>query len=284
MQNEKLNLFDRLEASGIHIDNEQMSRITHRIDEILSYQPKVGVLGKTGSGKSSLCNALFGMDVAPISDVRACTRDVQKVFVDLGTNKNIVLVDVPGVGETELRDEEYRKLYSSVIPELDLVLWLIKADDRAFSVEESFFKYLVKPYISLGKPFIIVINQVDKLEPFLEWDRVIHKPSEKQLHNILLKVSQISSALDFPRSKIVPISVNEKYNLTLLVDKMVDLLPDEKKTVLLSEINRENVSQKTKDNAFKSLIETLDLWCLEHIPAYSKIKSIVHKIIRMIYQ
>lgn len=284
MQNEKLNLFQRLEESGINVDNEQMSRITHRINEILSYQPKVGVLGKTGTGKSSLCNALFGMDVAPISDVGACTRDVQKVFVDFGTNKNIALVDVPGIGETELRDEEYRKLYNSVIPELDIVLWLIKADDRAFCIEESFFKFLVKPYISLGKPFIIVINQVDKLEPFLEWDRVTHRPSEKQLHNILLKVSQISSALDFPRSKIVSISVNEGYNLTLLVDKMVDLLPDAKKTVLLSEINRENVSQKTKDNALKSLIESIDIWCLEHIPAYPKIKLIVHRIIRIMYQ
>jgi uncharacterized protein ykfA len=47
-------------------------RIRQRVHELRTYVPKIGVFGVTGVGKSSLCNALFGSDVAVISDVAAC--------------------------------------------------------------------------------------------------------------------------------------------------------------------------------------------------------------------
>lgn len=284
MQKKNFNLFENLEKSGINVNDEQKRKIINHINEILSYQPKVGVLGKTGAGKSSLCNALFGLDVAPISDVSACTRDIQKVFVDLGANKSIILVDVPGVGENKLRDEEYGELYKSILPELDIVLWLLKADDRALSIDEIFFKTIVKPYLSQGKPFLIVLNQVDKIEPCIEWDREKHKPSIRQFDNILLKISEISTFFDFSASKILPVSVNEGYNLMLLVDEMVDSLPNDKKIVLLTEICEENVSQKAKNNAFKCFLESIDLWCLEHISSYLKAKAFVQSIIAILFE
>ncbi|MBW6101324.1 hypothetical protein HTY54_20665 [Escherichia coli] len=37
----------------------------------------------------------------------------------------------PGVGESRDRDAEYEALYRDILLELDSVLWLIKADDRA---------------------------------------------------------------------------------------------------------------------------------------------------------
>jgi len=32
----------------------------------------IGIMGKTGAEKSSLCNALFAAEVSPVSDVAAC--------------------------------------------------------------------------------------------------------------------------------------------------------------------------------------------------------------------
>ena len=64
--------------------DEQRDRIAAKINDVLSYEPTVGIFGKTGVGKSSLCNALFGKDVCPIDDVVTCTRNPQTVLLGLG--------------------------------------------------------------------------------------------------------------------------------------------------------------------------------------------------------
>ena len=85
-------------SSNMHVD-EIRKIITEKVKELRNYTPKIGVFGVTGVGKSSLCNALFGKDVAEVSDVSACTREPKKIFIgqdDVG----IQLIDVPGLGET----------------------------------------------------------------------------------------------------------------------------------------------------------------------------------------
>ncbi|TXE23946.1 ATP-binding cassette domain-containing protein [Serratia marcescens] len=45
---------------------EALSRtILDRIRQTLHYEPVIGIMGKTGTGKSSLCNALFQQPSAP---------------------------------------------------------------------------------------------------------------------------------------------------------------------------------------------------------------------------
>ncbi|EEP9145597.1 GTPase, partial [Salmonella enterica] len=34
-------------------------RILTHLQQTISYEPAIGIMGKTGAGKSSLCNALF---------------------------------------------------------------------------------------------------------------------------------------------------------------------------------------------------------------------------------
>merc|ERR1711879_252257 len=116
----------------------------------MGYQPVVGVMGKTRAGKSSLCNALFGKDVCGVSDVEACTRDQQEVELNTG-GRGIKLIDVPGVGESRERDQEYSDLYRELIPKVDAMFWILKGDDRAFSTDEAFYKSIVRPYIDKGK-------------------------------------------------------------------------------------------------------------------------------------
>jgi predicted GTPase len=115
--------------------NQQLLReITIKVNKLRNYTPKVGVFGNSGVGKSSLCNALFGKEVAKIADVEACTREPQEIFIGSKDGKGgIMLVDVPGVGEDPERHKEYIALYKSLAPNLDLVLWAIKSDDRNYA-------------------------------------------------------------------------------------------------------------------------------------------------------
>lgn len=246
--------YDQLEKNGVKVSTEQREQINNRLSNILNYEPKIGVFGKTGVGKSSLCNALFGQDICSISDVEACTRDAQEVILNLGGN-GIKLVDVPGVGESSERDEEYGKLYSQLLPELDLVLWLIKSDDRALASDENFYKNVVKPHIDEGKPFFFVLNQVDKIEPFREWNEEKHEPGPKQFQNIDRKVKDVANFFDVASSSVIPVSANEKYNLTELVDRFVRALPKEKKVTVFRAVSNEFQSKATGEHVKKSFLE-----------------------------
>lgn len=248
------NFFEQLEKNGVKVTAEQKQQINSRLKNILTYEPKIGIFGKTGVGKSSLCNALFGKDICPISDVEACTRNTQEVLLDLG-GSGIKLLDVPGVGESSERDEEYAKLYASLLPELDLVLWLIKSDDRALASDENFYKNIVKAHIEEGKPFFFVLNQVDKIEPFREWDEEKHEPGVRQFKNIHKKVDDVARFFDVAPSKVIPVSANEKYNLTKLVDEFVRALPAEKKITVFRGVNEEFQSKSTGEHVKKSFLE-----------------------------
>lgn len=237
--------FSKLEESGRLIPDDLKYSIQRRIKEISSYTPRVGVFGKTGVGKSSMCNALFGQDICPISDVSACTRNPQEVMLSLGgEGQNIILLDVPGVGEDRERDKEYDELYRSLLPQLDLIFWVFKGDDRANASDEDFYNRLIKPYIKEGKPFIAVINQIDKIEPFREWDEDNNMPGPKQRINIDAKRSHIARFLELPIGSVIPVSANERYGLVELVDAIVHALPNEQKMIVLNSIETAEEQRK----------------------------------------
>lgn len=50
-------------------------RIMQQIHQHTNYEPVIGIMGKTGAGKSCLCNAQFVGEVSPLSNVVACTRE-----------------------------------------------------------------------------------------------------------------------------------------------------------------------------------------------------------------
>ena len=45
--------------------------ILEHLRKLTSHEPVIGIMGKSGAGKSSLCNALFQGEVTPVSDVHA---------------------------------------------------------------------------------------------------------------------------------------------------------------------------------------------------------------------
>ncbi len=251
-------IFNSLEENGINVDETQQRAIENKLSEVLTYVPKIGVLGKTGVGKSSLCNALFGADVCPVSDVEACTRDPQEVTVSIGRGNGITLVDVPGAGESSDRDKEYSELYASVLPSLDVILWVLKADDRAYAADENFYENIIKPHVEQGKPFFLVLNQVDKAEPFRKWNAEEHEPGEEQLVTIEKKIRSIADSFHVPPSKIIPVSALEKYNLITLVNEIVYAVPPEKKITVYRNVSEEFHTESTGQHIFDTVSEYIE--------------------------
>lgn len=252
-----MNIFDVLNEHGNELSDDQKQQIERKLTEMLNYKPTIGVLGKTGAGKSSLCNALFGQDICPVSDVAACTRATQDVLLEIGKGKGITLMDVPGVGETGERDQEYEALYRKLLPKLDAVLWVLKADDRAYSIDIDFYKALVKPHMEAGVPFIVVLNQVDKIEPFREWQLEDRRPGPKQAINIDAKVIDVAASFGLKQSQIIPVSADENFGLSRLVDELIFSLPDEKKVAVINQVPRENRSPQAIEETKSSIGRTL---------------------------
>ncbi len=114
-----------------------------QFNHLINDSPTIGLMGKTGAGKSSLINALFQSILFPVNDVSGCTRQTQRFSMTIN-NYTLTFVDLPGVGESLERDKEYHQLYRNLLPELDLIIWVLKADDRAWSSDEHCYRFLTE--------------------------------------------------------------------------------------------------------------------------------------------
>ena len=230
--------------------------IYRRINDVISYEPVIGIMGKTGAGKSSLCNAIFKGDVCAVSDVEACTREMQEIRIQFGT-RSVRLIDIPGVGESAERDSEYEQLYRDLLPQLDLVLWVIKGDDRAFSADEHFYKNVLLPAGGEVKT-LFVLNQVDKIEPFREWNVTHARPSPAQMQNILDKEAYITQRFGFTDHPVIAVAASEGYNVTHLVEAMVRALPKHAQSGVAAQVKDEHKTQTVTEVATEGFGDTVD--------------------------
>ncbi|MEQ6292078.1 GTPase family protein [Vogesella sp. GCM10023246] len=247
-----------LASAGIRLTLDELQQLRDRLHAVVNYHATIGVMGKTGAGKSSLCNALFGREVAEVSAVEACTRSPQEIDWSIQQGKGLSLIDMPGVGESGSRHDEYTALYRQLLPELDLVLWVIKGDDRALSIDEQFYQQVLLPELwDRATPVVLVVSQVDKIEPCREWDWVKNYPGPYQRQNIDAKVAQVCRVFKLPPSQVCAIAAEEGYGLVALVEKIVTILPAEKKWSFTREARQETVSECAWRSANQGLWDTL---------------------------
>lgn len=226
------------------LPNTIRNHILERLRSLAQYEPVIGIMGKTGAGKSSLCNALFQGEVTPISNVSACTRDVLRFRLRNG-NHNLMIVDLPGVGESEQRDEEYTVLYRRILPELDLVLWVIKADDRALSVDEHFYRKVMLAY---QQRVLFVVNQADKAEPCHQWNTTSNTPSHGQQSTIEAKRSAVQQ-LFLPHHPVCVVSARTGWGLDAVVETMMRSLPDRATSPLTTQLHGRLCTEPVKKQA-----------------------------------
>lgn len=248
--------FNRICSPLELLPNDIAQTLICRLNDVVTYQPVIGIMGKTGAGKSSLCNALFQSTVSAVSHTSSCTREPQRYTLQVGERK-VTLVDLPGVGESVERDEEYIALYQRILPELDLVLWLIKADDRALSPDSDFFfKTLAARGAEQGK-VLFVLTQADKIEPSREWSCFLNQPSEQQQKHIEEKQRAVQSLFHTPSLPVIAVSSATGWHLPELVENLFQSLPARASSAVSSVIKRQYRTQKIEDQASQDFGNTI---------------------------
>ena len=248
----------------------------NRLNHLINYSPTIGLMGKTGVGKSSLINALFQSPLSPVSDVSGCTRQAQRFSMTMN-NHTLTFVDLPGVGESLERDKEYHQLYRNLLPELDLIIWVLKADDRAWSSDEQCYRFLTEQCGYQSEQFLFVLNQADKIEPCRQWNEHNHQPSSEQVANLKLKQQAVITAFK-PHHPVMRISAVENYQLTELAEQLIQALPAKASSGVARQLNRpyrtysvENTARNNFGQCVGDIIETL----IDIIPLPPLIRSTV---------
>ena len=199
-----------------------------------SYALQIIFIGKTGYGKSTTLNAIIGRNLFETSDVESCTRRCQAANFRLHLNGKdyLSLGDLPGIGESRVRDAEYLEEYRRFLGVSAVVVYLLRVDQRDFSVDEEAFRRLFVDQAERDK-VVIGLNAADKIEPLRRDNTPV--PSHLQRANIDRKRCLVAALFRIPVDRVVPYSARSGWNLDILVKAVSHRLHAAK---LLEEHNR----------------------------------------------
>ena len=224
------------------LPQQATERILSRLQQAIHYEPVIGIMGKSGAGKSSLCNALFQQPVCLTSDLTACTREPQRLVLTV-EDRCMTLVDLPGVGETPEHDEEYLALYQNLLAELDLIIWALRADDRARATDIVAHRAQLACGADPSR-FLFVVTQADCVPPLPEGEVRQALPSAEQCLSLAVVSALVAGQLpsSFP---VMVVSAHTGYNLPGLVELMVHALPLQASSAVYRQLKPEHQSAES---------------------------------------
>ena len=203
----------------------------------------VSIIGRPNAGKSTLLNALLGQKLAIVTHKPQTTRTrihgvlevPLKKKTGIGTAQEaghpaaqVVLVDTPGIHKPDTQlDRRMMQEVHEALETRDLVLFIVDVTHRLprtdsgkvtgrmtlSAAEDEFSLQLIR---NLGKgskggaacPVILLLNKVDQISPA----------------EIMPLIAHWAELYSF--AEIIPISARKGTNLELLLEKVVDHLPE----------------------------------------------------------
>ena len=143
---------------------------------LLTDRVVVALVGGTGSGKSSLLNALAGRDIASVSAFRPHTDEalawrpaddpvLERILVDLGIERVVDNETMPSLAILDLPDMDsvvswHRAIVEDLLPRVDVIVWVtdpVKYNDPVVHRE------FLTPLVPYEDRLVFVLNKVDQV-------------------------------------------------------------------------------------------------------------------------
>lgn len=245
MINEKKEIMQGIEQALLkqHVEQSKVRKILGCLKKEIAKvpPPKIALIGLAGVGKSSTINALFNAG-QPVSHIRACTKTDVRILADAsvytGSKGDIIIYDMPGIGEDIESDKKHYETYKNVLPEVDVIVWIFEAADRVITPIQQALLYLKDTIGSnFAKKLVIAINKADLIYPGeSSWNHEFNLPSDEQrqrygeLDQYIRE--KIYAVLPTWSGNIEIYSATKRYRLEQLMTAIVNAMEQKKKWTL----------------------------------------------------
>jgi predicted GTPase len=182
-------------------------------------------LGRTGNGKSSLINCLFGTKFTT-DPLVSCTKEMYTVsLLDCHPQgwEATTVSDTPGIGEFS-NNSKYQRFYEHAISIADCIV-LVLTFDRTDAPSQRLLMEL-KPLLNVHKNvrFIVALNHIDSRiiagndNSYIAWNEEENKPSLECEENIKTRIEIIHDKFDnrFLPFQVVPVCAMRNYGIDSL--------------------------------------------------------------------
>ena len=214
----------------------------------------VAFTGRPNAGKSTLMNAMVGSKVAITSDRPQTTRRVIRGILTRPDGQ-LIIVDTPGMHRPrtllgERLNDQVREAWSSV----DLVGLCLPADQEIGPGD----RFIATQVRSASKaPLVAIVTKVDAV-------------SREDMAGVLIAVQQFGEENSLNFAHIIPVSAREGFQVELLADELIRLLPegprlypedasgDEDIEITIAELIREAALEGVSDELPHSIAVVVD--------------------------
>jgi GTP-binding protein len=185
--------------------------------------PKISILGRPNVGKSSLLNALLGIDRSIVTDEAGTTRDAIHSHYKMYGN-DFILIDTAGIRKkSKVRDDiEFYSVLRSLraLEESDVCIIVIDATRKLESQDVNIISLAQRQ----GKGMVIMVNKWDLVEKDT-------KTADAFKKEILEKIAPIDYI------PVIFASALEKQRIFQVVEKAVEVYANKTKKIPTSKLN-----------------------------------------------
>lgn len=223
-----------------NIKNRSQNLLSNKLKSIGVYPIDIMIIGATGSGKSSTINALSKSYISKVGNsVNPETMEISSFRL----SDDFRFWDTAGLGDGIANDERHSKniidlLYKEYYVNnykygfIDVVLVVLEGGIRDMGTVYQLLNEVVIPNFQKSR-VIVAINQADMAMKGNYWNKIENRP-EKELINFLEDKAKsiknrVKEATNINIRKPIYYSAEYGYNIDVLLEKIIDCLPSEKR-------------------------------------------------------